>query len=554
MANNLFCGQCVDGDLALCEAALSVQGFLHLAELGVPFPQNEYGEYVGYKTDHDPHKRATSAGPYTSRLMTEALERSVREKGIAVYDRLQVIRILSDGERTAGLLCLNLDACEKEEGRFVAFCCKNIVYATGGPAGIYADSVYPEGQYGATGTAFLAGARGRNLTEWQYGLASLKPRWNVSGSYMQVLPRFVSTLQDGSDEREFLYDHIEDEGELLTRVFLKGYQWPFDVRKISDGSSMIDILVYLERKKGRRIFLDYRYNPGKKEIDYSILSQEAREYLMKAGACFGTPFERLLHMNEPAVGFYRDHGVDVSKDMLEISLCAQHNNGGLAVDQWWRTNLEGLFAVGEAAGTHGVYRPGGSALNAGQAGSLRAAQYIAVQPDEEGGADFFEELLKESLSEARCVCRSVLQGMDDTLGPAWDLARERMSRVGAAIRDKESIEHALCMIGQERRDFLQNIRTSRPEELARAFRLQDILICQQMVLSAMLDYINQGGESRGSALYTGEPRTDDSLGGRIQEVLYKNGHITISWRPVHPLPDTEDFFENVWREYRERSR
>lgn len=43
----------------------------------------------------------------------------------------------------------------------------------------------------------------KNLTEWQCGMASIKPRWNVSGTYMQVLPRFVSTKQDGSDEREF---------------------------------------------------------------------------------------------------------------------------------------------------------------------------------------------------------------------------------------------------------------------------------------------------------------------------------------------------------------
>ena len=45
----------------------------------------------------------------------------------------------------------------------------------------------------------------------------------------------------------------------------------------------------------------------------------------------------------------------------------------LAVDCWWQTDVEGLFAAGEAAATHGVYRPGGSALNAGQVGSMRVA-------------------------------------------------------------------------------------------------------------------------------------------------------------------------------------
>ena len=80
MAQTLFDGQCVDGDIAMAEAANSAACFLRLCELGVPFPVNRYGEYVGYKTDHDPRRRATSAGPLTSRLMVEALERSVRKR------------------------------------------------------------------------------------------------------------------------------------------------------------------------------------------------------------------------------------------------------------------------------------------------------------------------------------------------------------------------------------------------------------------------------------------------------------------------------------------
>ena len=53
MAQDLFSGGSVDGDQALCEAALSAGCFLHLCELGVPFPTNRYGEYIGYQSDHD---------------------------------------------------------------------------------------------------------------------------------------------------------------------------------------------------------------------------------------------------------------------------------------------------------------------------------------------------------------------------------------------------------------------------------------------------------------------------------------------------------------------
>ncbi len=121
MAETLFSGQCMDGDIALCEAALSARCFLKLVNLGVNFPQNKWGEFVGYKTDHDPRCRATSVGPYTSKQMTECLEQAVREKNIKIFDRMQVIKILSDGERVYGLLCLNLSCPDDEERRFVLF-------------------------------------------------------------------------------------------------------------------------------------------------------------------------------------------------------------------------------------------------------------------------------------------------------------------------------------------------------------------------------------------------------------------------------------------------
>ena len=65
MAGDLFGGKCMHGDIALCEAQGSVRAFMNLVNLGVPFPHDKFGSWVGYKTDHDPRARATSAGPYT---------------------------------------------------------------------------------------------------------------------------------------------------------------------------------------------------------------------------------------------------------------------------------------------------------------------------------------------------------------------------------------------------------------------------------------------------------------------------------------------------------
>ena len=192
--------------------------------------------------------------------MTECLQKAVKSKGIRIFDQMQVIRVLT-GRAITGLLCLDLSSLDDPDRRFVAFNCKSVIYATGGPAGIYANSAYPESQLGSTGVALEAGVMGRNLTEWQYGLASLRPRWNVSGTYMQVLPRFISTNQEGKDAREFLQDYFPHQSDLLSRIFLKGYEWPFDVSRVVGGSSLIDILVHQETSSGRRVFLDYRKIP-----------------------------------------------------------------------------------------------------------------------------------------------------------------------------------------------------------------------------------------------------------------------------------------------------
>ena len=152
----------------------------------------------------------------------------------------------------------------------------------------------------------LSGAAARNLAESQFGLASLKFRWNVSGSYMQVLPRFISTNANGGDEREFLREYFDDVRTLEDTVFLKGYQWPFAAVHVP-GSSLIDLMVYVETElRGRRVWLDYRTDPA--DLDIASLSQETREYLEKSGCTGRTPLERLLQMNAPAAELYRSHG------------------------------------------------------------------------------------------------------------------------------------------------------------------------------------------------------------------------------------------------------
>jgi succinate dehydrogenase/fumarate reductase flavoprotein subunit len=577
MAGTLFGGGCMHGDIALVEAALSARCFYRLIDIGVPFPHNLYGEYVGYKTDHDPRQRATSVGPLTSRIMTEKLQQQVMAKGIKIFDGYQVIGLLTDNERTrtVGLLTLNLNALDGPEDRYVAFNCTNIIYATGGPAGMYNASVYPPSQTGATGIALEAGVRGRNLTESQYGIASIKFRWNLSGTYQQVLPRYISTDEQGNDEREFLLEYFNQPGKLLDAIFLKGYQWPFDPRKVAGfGSSLIDLLVYNERViRGRRVFLDYTKNPSCQspgdELDFSLLGVEAYKYLEKSGALFGTPIQRLKHMNQPAVDLFLNNEIDLASEYLEIAVCAQHNNGGLAGDIWWESNLKHFFPVGEVNGSHGVYRPGGSALNSGQVGSTRAAQFIAARYREEPMdiEGFLESAGDQILSKMELGRKFMAKQREK--GNVLEIRRQigkRMDQVGAFIRSLEGARKGTQQSKNMLKSLVDMTWLSSVQELPYAYQNYDLLISQYVYLSVIENYMERGGKSRGSYLvYDGAGSLpaqnlpeefrfsldDGELASKIQEVVYKDGQCNFHWQPVRPIPAGEDWFENVWNAYRE---
>lgn len=555
MAQSLFDGGAVDGDNALCEAALSARCFLQLCELGVPFPTDRFGEFAGYKTDHDDTLRATSAGPLTSKYMTEALEQHAKQMGVSFLDHMLAVDIIVNDGRAAGLVCLDLAS-----DKLVPVNCANIIWATGGPATVYARTVYPESHTGCTGVPLAAGAAAQNLTEWQFGLASVRPRWNVSGTYMQVLPRFVSVDANG-EEHEFLTEVFKTPQALLQKVFLKGYQWPFDSRKIIDGSSVIDLLVYRQEVLlGRKVYLDFTRNPYLlDELDYDALDEETRSYLQNAGACFGTPIQRLLHMNAPAVDLYLQKGVDLKKEMLQISLCAQHCNGGLSVDCWWQTNIKGLFAAGEAAGTHGVYRPGGSALNAGQVGSLRAAQFIAAHKAENLSADAFFLAAKPAVDRHKAFCGAI-HGKADNARALLQDARERMDVCGGAIRTLPQMQTTLDAVKAKLADFTQTVCA---ENLETGYLLWDTLVTQCAVLTAMLDMAQNGGLSRGSALvYNADGILPDGLPEHfrflpdrqtpqtVQQVVLQDGVFKTIHRDVRPVPQPDRFFENVWAGYR----
>ena len=584
-AKSLTAAGCCHGDLALAEAIGSLREFYHLIQVGVPFPTNSIGSFIGYKTDHDPAERATSAGPKTSKFMSECLQRQLERYGVKIYDHQEVAHLLtidSGGSRqVAGVVTIDKTSVTSSNYAINVFLGANIVLATGGPGELYKTSVYPKGQVGIHGLAFKAGLIAENLTESQFGLASVKFRWNVSGTYMQAIPRIFSADAKGKDEREFLADFFPSMNKMATNIFLKGYQWPFDPQRIENlQSSLIDILVFNEAQKGRRVFMDFLHNPvgnkSMKDFNLDDLEPEAYQYLKKAGAFQKTPIERLFHMNPLAIEIYKENGIDLSSEPLEIAVCAQHNNGGFAVDRWWQSNVPQTFIIGEMAGTHGVKRPGGSALNAGQTGGLRAAQYIVNvygcelpdYSDKHAEIDQqlsqFVEKIQQYKTSSGLLPEQVIENIQNRMTASAGHIRE-LNDARKALKEAVKLYKSI----QQQGFGLENA-----ESIITAIRAEHLALASVAYLKAIVELLAQGSGSRGSHLVLVEdgvqihPDIINQMTGKTLKFKPENEELRNSILQIEydeslpdlfrcrnikprPIPTDRKAFEPAWQDYRE---
>ncbi len=585
---SLTAAGCMHGDLALAEGENSLREFYHLVQAGVPFPHDPEGAYIGYKTDHDPFERATSAGPKTSKFMSECLEAQAQRYGLRLFDRQEAVHFLTsrhEGQRRiVGIVTIDRRRLKEAGFGLTLFLAQNVVLAAGGPGALFEVSVYPLGQMGVHGLAFKAGLRAANMTEWQFGLASTKFRWNVSGTYMQAVPRIFSTDKRGRDERDFLTPHFPTMSRMATDIFLKGYQWPFDAQRVMDyKSSLIDVLVTHEtRGLGRRVYLDFRENPrpgpNMKPFDLNELEPEALTYLQRNGAMQSLPIERLAHMNQPAIDIYSEHGIDIAREPLEIDVCAQHHNGGFAVDKWWQSSIPHTFVVGEMAGTHGVKRPGGSALNSGQVGGLRAAEYIAnVYGGELADEKFLGDEQKEQLAALHDRLGRLNSGQEEGVSPkkAIESIQRRSTLAAAHLRERGTVERALAEARESYARLSQGgFKRANRSDIVAAVQAQHLALTQIALLEALLDYMRRDGGSRGSYMvmcgqgtvikpdlvcpwtqtpYSFIPENEElrQSVAEIELVDAERSAFRITQVPPRPIPRRDVPFEKMWGQFRQ---
>ncbi|MDW3225229.1 MAG: FAD-binding protein [Paracoccaceae bacterium] len=575
MAASIRAGGAMDEDTAYIEAVGSIRSMASLQYLGLPLPQDALGGTLRYQTDHDEVGRATSVGPRTSRLMVKVLAEETMRLNIPFFNHTTAVKILTevDGDHTCVVGVLTIrpkTGSDQNPFGLALFQCSSVVFAAGGPGELYRDSVFPNGCFGTLGLALETGLELVNITESQFGIGTRREGfpWNLSGTYVQVIPHIYSIDADGI-EHHFLADYYRTTQEMASNIFRKGYQWPFHASRMLDfQSSLVDLAVFEEGQKRRRVYMDFNRNllpvPGDEPFCFDRLDDDVRTYLVTAGATHDLPIDRLRHMNPLAIELYRRYKVDITADPLEFAVNNQHMNGGIAVDIWGRSNIAGIYAVGEAAGTHGATRPGGSALNAGQVFGTRVAEHVAasgranappqgdVLQQTEIAVDEIKALLNTTSEQNAQDLRASIQA--------------RMSDYAGILCTPHDVAQARDAAGRLN-DVIRKggISYSRNSEVGRVLQWQQMALASEAVLMALDFYIAQGGGSRGARAICDRHGASlpQSRTGPLPQVRFrperdedKNAQIlvrlagekwTISTRPNRAFDaQATSFFERDW--------
>ncbi|MBW2485600.1 MAG: FAD-binding protein, partial [Deltaproteobacteria bacterium] len=233
---------------------------------------------------------------------------------------------------------------------------------------------------------------------------------------------------------------------------------------------------------------------------------------------------------EIMAGFAREHGLlmdlsGVSDELLTklkpmlpksaserkeciVSPTTHHTMGGILIDSGTRTNVPGLFAVGEVCGgMHGANRLAGNALAeifamGGIAGS-NGARYAS--DIEMGGAP------EDRIENERTRLESLFsQKGEDSQSLITSLKMMMLQKAGI-VRNPDDLEKALTKI-EDIRSKSRNCIIATPKDLMHNLGLQNMLLIAEMVCKAAL----LRKESRGS-----------------------------HWRPDYPQEDNVNWLKNI---------
>ena len=406
------------------------------------------------------HRRVIHAADATGKAIETTLEQKVRShKNIELHENhiaIDLVTTAKSGNSALQSRCIGAYVLDKHTMKVRAFRARHVVLAAGGAAKVYLYTSNPDTSTGdGIAMAWRAGCRVANMEFIQFHPTCLYHPRAKSFLITEAVRGEGGHLRLPNGHR-FMKDH-DDRGELAPR----------------------DIVARAIDFEMKRHGLDH--------VDLDI-SQRPAEFIKEH---FPTIHARCL-----------EFGFDMTTGALPVVPAAHYTCGGILTDLHARTDIEGLYAIGECAftGLHGANRLASNSLLECLVFAEAAAEDIAPRLNN----------APEALPDVPAWDESRVSDPDEqvVVSHNWDELRRFMWDYVGIVRSSKRLRRAqrrIDLLKDEIREYYSNFKVTND-----LIELRNLVLVAELIVRCAL----ARSESRGLHYTIDFPQADEAHGPR----------------------------------------